>query len=267
MRSSRHGHQPARAAARLAVRSILTLALALLAGGLQAATDGAPRGGDPSPPAQSRGGRAGPPGQGPGFAPGGGAGRAPGHQVGPGRWWDGAHGHGRAYPAPGWGVRTLPPYARHVPWRGVNYGYYGGVWYAPGAYGYVVARPPFGIVVYDLPVWRTLVMAGGLGYYYANGAYYRERVEGGYEVVPAPVATGGDAGVAPSSRVFVYPRNAQTAEQQASDEYDCHRWAVAQSAFDPTERATGQASADLSGRDDYQRARAACLEGRGYTVR
>jgi len=58
------------------------------------------------------------------------------------------------------------------------------------------------------------------------------------------------------------------AQQQASDEYECHRWAVAQTGFDPTGVATGQGTtAPATARNDYQRARTACLEGRGYTVR
>jgi hypothetical protein len=68
----------------------------------------------------------------------------------------------------------------------------------------------------------------------------------------------------------VYPRNAQNAQQQASDEYECHRWAVTQTGFDPTAAAVGQAparAATSSPVADYDRARAACLEGRGYTVR
>lgn len=202
--------------------------------------------------------------------------QAPGQHArapGGGRWYDGAHGHGRYYPTPGWGVRVLPPHASIVFWGGASYGFYDGVWYSPGAQGYVVVRPPFGIVVADLPAFRTVVTVGGIGYLYADGVYYRERLEGGYEVVPPPVA--GDsaaaaaAGGAPAAggRMFIYPRQGQTAAQQASDEYECHRWAVTQSGFDPTAAATATAGAPPAKRGDYQRAQSACLEGRGYTVR
>jgi hypothetical protein len=184
------------------------------------------------------------------------------------RWYDGAHGHARYYPAPGWAVRTLPPRHRVVVWAGVNYGFYDGIWYAPGPHGYAVVRPPYGVVVAELPGFRTLVTIGGIGYLYANGVYYRERVEGGYEVVPPPVASEGAGNVAPL-RTYVYPRLGQSAEQQATDEYECHRWAVTQTGFDPTAVVVTSTMpvADPTRRDDYQRARTACLEGRNYTVR
>ena len=61
-----------------------------------------------------------------------------------------------------------------------------------------------------------------------------------------------------SSNVYAYPKNGQSDEQQATDRYECHKWAVAQSGFDPTQtsRATGNPT-------DYRRAMAACLDGRG----
>ena len=114
-------------------------------------------------------------------------------------------------------------------------------------------------------IYATAVVIAGITYLYANGVYYRERGEGGYEVVPAPAPR-------PDSptpeRSFVYPAKGQGAQQQASDEYECHRWAVTQSGFDPSGAATGQSNTvSTSARGDYQRARNACLEGRGYTVR
>lgn len=197
--------------------------------------------------------------------------RPPG-QTPRGQWWDGAHGHAHYYPAPGYGVRGLPPGAHSVWWSGARYAFHEGIWYSPAPHGYVVVRPPFGVVVPVLPIFRTVVVIGGLTYLYANGVYYREVVGGGYEVVPPPVGPGGEPqpAIAPSpTKVFVYPRMGQSAEQQASDEYECHRWAVSQSGFDPTAVAIGNTGpiVDPARRSDYGRARGACLEGRGYTVR
>lgn len=180
-----------------------------------------------------------------------------------GQWWDGAHGHGHAYPVSGWRVNTLPPRAHFVPWGGVRYGYFNGVWYAPYGSAFVVARPPIGVIVTDLPSFRTVVTIGGIAYLYANGVYYRERPDGAYEVVPSPIVGAPDGG---SSRVYVYPKMNQSAETQASDEYECHRWAVSQTGFDPSAQATGQV-VTTAPRSDYARAQTACLEGRGYTVR
>jgi hypothetical protein len=68
--------------------------------------------------------------------------------------------------------------------------------------------------------------------------------------------------------VFVYPRNGQSADQQAHDRYDCYRFAVAQTGFDPMRYGdAAQQAWRLGGQLDYDRAQAACLEGRGYTIR
>ena len=207
---------------------------------------------------QHGGGGAPVPGHRPGFAP-------PPGPAPRGQWWDGAHGHGHYYPVTGWRVSGPPAHVAWVPWGGVRYGYYGGVWYAPYGSAYVVARPPYGVVIAGLPAFATVVTLGGLSYWYANGVYYREYAGGGYEVVPSPIMAVPD-GSGSVARTYIYPKLGQSAEKQASDEYECHRWAVNQTGFDPTAAATGQGTGSTQ-RSDYARAQGACLEGRGYTVR
>jgi len=181
------------------------------------------------------------------------------------RWYDRAHGHDHYYPSSGLHVRTLPPRANLIVWANTRYWFSDGIWYAALPTGYIVARPPFGIVVPVLPVFRTVVVLGGVTYFYVNGVYYIERPIGGYEVVPPPVTSVGNTTGAPG-RLYVYPREGQSPEHQATDEYECHRWAVSQSGFDPTPAATGQPT-NVTHRADYVRAQTACLEARGYTVR
>jgi hypothetical protein len=73
---------------------------------------------------------------------------------------------------------------------------------------------------------------------------------------------------AAADRYFVYPRQGQSAELQAKDRYDCHSWAVGQTRYDPTQSMAGVPDAQLNQlRSDYQRAMAACLDGRGYTMK
>jgi hypothetical protein len=60
------------------------------------------------------------------------------------------------------------------------------------------------------------------------------------------------------------PHNGQTLDQQARDQYDCYRFGVAQTGFDPM---TSTPAAGKPSQADFDRARAACFEGRGYTVR
>ena len=78
----------------------------------------------------------------------------------------------------------------------------------------------------------------------------------------APRLTGG------SSEIYVYPRNGQSEEQQSTDRYECHRWAVDKTGFDPTRPAGNVAETDMTrNRSDYRRAEGACLEARGYSVK
>ena len=82
-------------------------------------------------------------------------------------------------------------------------------------------------------------------------------------VNPAPA-------VLPSSaeRIFIYPRKGQSEELQAKDRYECHRWAVSQIGYDPTQPTSGMPETQLNQmRADYNRAMDACLDGRGYTMR
>ena len=63
---------------------------------------------------------------------------------------------------------------------------------------------------------------------------------------------------AQAGHVYVYPRQGQSAQQQAKDEGECNRWASSQmgSGFD-----ANQAVAN------FQRALGACLDAHGYSVR
>ena len=76
--------------------------------------------------------------------------------------------------------------------------------------------------------------------------------------------------VSPSTveRIFIYPRQGQSEELQAKDRYECHRWGVSQTGYDPTQPTSGMPRAQLNQmRADYKRAMSACLDGRGYSMR
>jgi hypothetical protein len=175
------------------------------------------------------------------------------------------------YPARGATVRSLPN--GHVPVydRAHNaYYFHGGAWYRPYGGSFVVVGPPIGVFVPLLPPYYTTVWFGGSPYYYANDTYYNwDPTQRQYEVVAAPDenATSTEAPAA-TTELYTYPKNGQTAEQQQQDRYECHRWAVGQSGFDPTQN-IGGAPPDQNGpqRVAYQHAVTACLEGRGYSVK
>ncbi len=142
-------------------------------------------------------------------------------------------------------------------WRG---GYYGG--WGPWGWGGL----GLGLYFATLPYYYTTYYWGGVPYYYANNTYYRwDPAVGQYQTVSppteaqAPVGQDGDA-----VELIAYPKNAQSAEQQNKDKFECHRWAVGQTGFDPTQPAGGAAPGN---RGAYFRAQGACLEGRGYSVK
>ena len=149
---------------------------------------------------------------------------------------------------------------------------------------------PFGYATY---YW------GGTPYYYYDNAYYLwDPSQNGYVATdPPPVAdsSGTDepneqpppsddaatyvpqpsANSAPNnynsgprgdwggvSDIVAYPRNGQSEKQTSDDKFECHKWSVAQTGFDPTRSVNLQGTAM-----DYRRAMDACLDARGYSVK
>lgn len=205
------------------------------------------------------------------FRGGGGPGmRGPEHM-------DARYGHNRYYPNRGVMVGAVPgrPVIFNRP--GGRFYYSGGIWYAPRGPGFVVVGAPLGVFVPVLPAYYTTVWFGGVPYYYADDTYYMwDPSQSGYQVVAPPgdaAAAANDAPQPPqpppqSDQMYIYPQNGQSAEQQASDKYECHKWASGQTGFDPTQPGGGVPPDQLaSQRADYQRAMTACLQGRGYSAR
>jgi len=134
---------------------------------------------------------------------------------------------------------------RHHPWVGHGaYGRHGGgvsvtfgtgrhffnhgVWVRPHGPRYVVVAPPAAVFVPAVPQG------------YTNEA----------PVVTAPPVVAPKAPPIP----VIYPRNGQSPDETEGDRQDCNRWATTQDAA-------------LLDAEVFQRAVAACMDGRGYTVR
>jgi hypothetical protein len=179
---------------------------------------------------------------------------------------DTRHYHNRHYPARGEYIRTVPRRSRVVVHAGIQYHYFGGIWYRPHHSRFIIVSPPFGAIVPFLPPYYSIIWVGGTPFYYANDVYYAHR--GNSYVVIAP-PQGEVSKVAPSpSQFFIYPSKGQSQEQQADDRYACHIWAVSQTGYDPTSLGGEQGQVDTKqAREDYRRAMAACLEARGYSVK
>ena len=163
-------------------------------------------------------------------------------------------------------VTVLPSSYIRIYVGGYPYFYFGGVFYSGHVSGYVVVRAPIGAVISVLPIGFIEFYIGGITYYYVNETYYIwDDARLAYVVVQKP--DGADSAIteATQGRLFAYPKQGQSEEQQARDRYECHRWAVRESRVDPTMDDEGDIS--KRDRDNYRRALAACLEGRGYAVK
>jgi hypothetical protein len=179
---------------------------------------------------------------------------------------DSRYQHDRSYPVRAQVIRTVPRDHRTVVHGGTRFYFSGGAWYRPQGPNFVIVAPPVGLFLSFLPPYYATIWVRGVPYYYANEVYYTHRGSG-YVVVEPPKEEVSQA-PPPVEQMFIYPRLGQSEQQQADDRYACHRWAVDQTGFDPTQP-LGSASANqrIEKRADYQRAMGACLDGRGYTVK
>ncbi len=154
-----------------------------------------------------------------------------------------------------------------------GWGWRGGYW---GPWGWGLGGLGLGLYFATLPYYYSTYWWGGVPYYYADDTYFQWDGAAGQYVTVAPppglasqpdgqpaAAAPAGPGQAPLSELMVYPKGGQTQEQIGKDKYECHKWAASQTGFDPTQ-AGGTAP---NRRPDYLRAQAACLEGRGYSVK
>jgi hypothetical protein len=192
--------------------------------------------------------------------------------------FDARHGHSRYYAPHGAEIGALPHGAVEARFHDDRYWFHGGVWYRPHGPRWVVVAPPIGLYVPVLPPFYTTLMIGGAPYYYANETYYTwDPATQQYVVVAPPAGAEAINPAAPDAPaaaavagdpLYIYPRSGQSEEQLRQDKYECHRWAADQTTFDPTQPGGGVAPEQgPSRRAEYDRARSACLEARGYTVR
>lgn len=161
-------------------------------------------------------------------------------------------------------IHRLPVGYRDYAWNGTHYYYHNGYWYRPHGTSYISVSVPYGFFVGTLPGSYTSVWVGGTRYYYSDYHYYTyEPVRRGYVVVRSPYEDEEEyVDERLDQDLYIYPAQGQSEQQQADDRYECHRWAVHESGYDPID---DEYDPDL--RDNYLRAMTACLVGRGYTVR
>ena len=174
----------------------------------------------------------------------------------------GAHGGGGGAHVGGGGV---PGHTGPRPGGGFGHGSPGWRGYGGRGYGwgpYYAWGWGLGVYLATLPWYYTTFYWDGVPYYYGDGGYFVwNSTIGEYEQIePSPElieqATAKPAG---SMDLFAYPKNGQSAALQAQDKADCQRWAAGTTGFDPSKPSAASPQ-------NYLRAEAACLEGRGYSV-
>jgi hypothetical protein len=208
-------------------------------------------------------------GGGGGGAHGGGGGHAGGgaHAVAGGHYGGGYGGYrGGGYGGYRGGYRGGYGYGGwHGGYGWGGYGWRGG-WGCCG-WGWGWGGLGLGLYFASLPLYYDTYYWGGVPYYYADNTYYiYDPNAKQYETVAPPQgiqdqAQAAGGGGAPAD-IIAYPKNGQSADQQSKDKFECHEWAAGQTGFDPTQGS----AAPGNKRNDYMRAQAACLEGRGYSV-
>lgn len=195
--------------------------------------------------------------------------RKPSRVVKKGYMLDNRHHHNRYYPKRGYVAKSLPKGHLVVPYHKKRYYLYDGSWYLSSGASFSVVLPPVGLTVSVLPRHYTTIWVGSVPYYYAAGTYYNWLPERrSYVVVEPPPQQEVVEDRELPEQLFIYPRQGQGEEQQSTDRYECHRWAVQQTGFDPTLPGGNVPVEENTGkRADYNRATKACLEARGYSVR
>lgn len=184
---------------------------------------------------------------------------------------DGRHSNDHSYHDHGYEFRGRPHNSYEIRHGGNTYWYDRNHWYRQRGGLSIVIGAPIGAFVPLLPSYYSTIWWAGVPYYYANDTYYTwNGQQDEYQVVDPPpgIDSGATTDAPPSDQIFVYPRNGQSADQQARDRYECHRSAADQTGYDPTVSGGGVSAAAASGkRSDYLRGQASCLDARGYSVR
>jgi len=158
-------------------------------------------------------------------------------------------------------ILSLPARYHRVTIGRSIYFYSDGVYYVQQGSAYIVVRGPIGARVGILPYGFRSIYVGPRRYFLVNSTYYiYAPATNDYVVVTKPETTGSE--VTQSKDPIIYPASGQSEEQLDQDRYECHRWALDKSGFDPSlSRAV-----DDKNSDKYYRSLEACLNGRGYTL-
>jgi hypothetical protein len=135
-----------------------------------------------------------------------------------------------------------------------GFGFHGGCCFR-GGFGWW-GWPGYSLFLDTLPLYYSTLWWNGVPYYYAYDNYYIwNSGVGGYQTVsPPPEIRNQGMEQRGNTDLFAYPKTGQSSEQQTRDRQECRNWAASQTGSDTDS-------------EENLRAKAACLEGRGYSVK
>jgi hypothetical protein len=144
----------------------------------------------------------------------------------------------------------------HHGWHGSSGWWVGGA-LALGTAGAIIALNSRPSVVYTSPVYAAPVYAAPV--YAAPPVVYSPPPV----YAPPPVAYAPPPAPATTGNLIAYPARGQTVAQQSRDRSECQGWAMNQSGYDPMHPNAWTTGVMV---DSYNRAMAACMTGKGYSV-
>jgi hypothetical protein len=147
-------------------------------------------------------------------------------------------------------------YHHHGGWHGSSGWWVGGA-VALGATAAIIAANSGPAVVYTAPVYAAPVYAPPPAVYAPAPVYVAP------PAIYAPPAVAYTPPPAPAGNLIAYPAHGQNQAQQVRDRSECQGWAMNQSGYDPAHPNAWTTGVMVN---SYNRAMAACMTGRGYSV-
>jgi len=166
------------------------------------------------------------------------------------------------HPRHGHRYYSLPRGYRRLIVGTIPFFYRGGVFLRHLNNEYVVVQAPIGVVVQSLPNNYSIIFIQGKKYYVTDDDTHYIKVKDGYQVTSVPEIYHDDGMEAIEPEVIEVPSaNPQDKKTPGIDRYECHRWGVSQSNYDPT---LEDIQENKKKKQSYRLAVNACLKKRGY---
>ena len=160
---------------------------------------------------------------------------------------------------------------KRVLFNSAHYLFHAGIFYRQIGDELIIVNAPDGLIIDSLPHSNSIVVINDRRYYVVNGTYFI-KVKSGYKVTKKPatiIIMDSDEIDESSSENIVLEEddiittsssNNTKNKSKDDDSYECHRWGVSQSGYDPTLKQTKE---DDGAEKIYKKSKKACMTIRG----